>query len=190
MNILNWVNSLNECREKGMKVFSIPELMNLSGHSADTLRRTLVRLKEKGVLRSLYMGLWGYGKDITLEDLFLKMDPDSYVSLETVLGRFNIMKSMSPDLTCVSLTQSRVLKTKVGTILFHKIKRDLFFGFDSLHFASPEKAFLDYVYYKIKAGYKIDWKKLDLSQINRGKLRSFLVQYPDFVREIIRSNIS
>lgn len=183
MNLLNWINALNECKEKGMKVFSIPELMNLSRQSAPTLRRTLVRLKEKKILHGVYRGLWGYGKNITLEDLFQKIDPDAYVSLETVLGRCNIIKAMTPDLTCISFSQSRVIKTAIGTLVFHKIKRELFFGFDDLHFASPEKALLDYIYLRIKAGKEIQWNKLNLSKIHRGKLGACLKKFPNFVKE-------
>ena len=190
MNILSWIQELNECKEKGMKLFSIPELMNLSGQSIPTVRRTVVRLKEKGVLRPIYQGLWGYGRDITLEDTFRKIHPDSYISLETVLGRSNIINSMTPDLTCITLNQTRTVQTKIGTILFHQIKRCLFFGFDEAsHAAFPEKALLDDIYLKLKRGLPSVLDDYNLSEINHRKLKNLLIPYPPFVKKFVAAQI-
>lgn len=186
MKLIDWFKELEESRKAGVQVFTIGELMNLSNGTYDMTRRSIVRLKEKGVLKPIYRGLWGYGDDITIEDIFLKIDSESYVSMESVLGRSGIIKSMTPDLHCVSPVRSKMVRTKVGTIVYHKFVRRLCFGYDDIHIAIPEKAFLDTIYFHMQMGNAIEITDYKIDILNLGIIKKYISVYPKSTKDFLK----
>ncbi len=188
MKLIDWLKELEQSRKAGVKVFAIGELMNLSNGTYDMTRRTIVRLKEKDVLKPIYRGLWGCGDDITVQDIFLKIDSESYISMESVLGRSGIIKSVTPDLHCVSPVRSKMMKTKVGTIVYHKFARKLCFGYDDMHIAILEKAFLDTIYFHMQMGDEIDITGYKMDILNFGLINKYISVYPKSVKNFIKSS--
>lgn len=83
----------------------------------------------------------------------------SYISLESALNSAGIIPDIPFASTCVSLGKTQIFRSDAfGTFLYHHIKQELFFGFEtvmseknySYNIAGPEKALFDYFY--LKAG--------------------------------------
>lgn len=151
----------------------------------------LSRFKKRGLISSLKRGIYCF--DLSqVNDLQLanKLHQPSYVSLETALHYYGIIPDVPQKTTCVSPTGPKEFKTKFGTFIYHKIKKDLFWGYnretngqtDNILIAEKEKALLDYFYLrKIKSTADL---RLDLANFNNKTYRQYADQYPNWVRQI------
>jgi predicted transcriptional regulator of viral defense system len=77
----------------------------------------------------------------------------SYLSLETILYRYNILTEIPVNLTSVSKSKTAVFTNKLGNFIYHKVKPSLFCGFDlseessfSVMRATKAKALFDFLY--------------------------------------------
>ena len=77
----------------------------------------------------------------------------SYLSLETILYRHNILTEIPVNLTSVAKNKTAVFTNKLGNFLYHKIKPSLFCGFEiseessfSLMRATKAKAIFDFLF--------------------------------------------
>ena len=112
----------------------------------------------------------------------------SYVSLEYVLSKYNIIPETTFALTSITLKSSRVYNTSKATFIYRNLKRELFYGYQLLAFgntglevriAYPYKALFDFLYlksfiskketedYLLKSG-RINWD--ELSRMDKDKL--------------------
>lgn len=101
----------------------------------------------------------------------------SYVSLEYVLAKYNLIPESVFAITSVTLKSSRTYQSEVGTFIYRNIKRELFYGYQLLvlgksgltaRIAYPYKALFDYLYLKkfastnqisdyLREGGRINW---------------------------------
>jgi len=79
--------------------------------------------------------------------------PQSYLSLEYVLQRNNILTDITYPITAVTLKQTRVFENKLGTFSYRNIKPTLYNGFTFSEYsgipiaqANLAKALFDYLY--------------------------------------------
>jgi len=79
--------------------------------------------------------------------------PQSYLSLEYVLQRHNILTDVTYPITAVALKQTRVFENKLGTFSYRNIKPALYNGFTFSEYAGVPiaqatiaKALFDYLY--------------------------------------------
>lgn len=79
--------------------------------------------------------------------------PQSYVSLEYVLQRENVLTDITYPVTAATLKNTRLIENSIGTFTFRHIKPLLYAGFSQrqyhgvlFHMASPAKALFDYLY--------------------------------------------
>ena len=77
----------------------------------------------------------------------------SYLSLETILYRYNILTEIPVNLTSVSKNKTAVFTNKLGNFFYHKMKPSLFCGFEiseesgfSIMRATKVKALFDFLY--------------------------------------------
>lgn len=72
-----------------------------------------------------------------------------YISLEWALHNHGLLPDVPFSLTLISTRGSRHFKTAFGEFIYHKIKKELFWGYDpATLMAVPEKALLDYFYFR------------------------------------------
>jgi hypothetical protein len=88
--------------------------------------------------------------------------PQSYLSLEYVLQRYDILTEITYPVSAVTIKQTRVFENKLGTFTFHNIKPELYAGFTISNYqgipfsqASVSKALFDLLYFRSwkNAGY-------------------------------------
>jgi len=79
--------------------------------------------------------------------------PQSYLSLEYILQRNNILTDITYPITAVTLKQTRVFENKLGTFSYRNIKPALYHGFTFSEYsgipiakATLAKALFDYLY--------------------------------------------
>ncbi len=80
----------------------------------------------------------------------------SYLSLEFALSWYDMIPERVYEFTSVSLQKTACFKNNLGTFRYHHIKDECFFGFHEVvdefgkmvMMAHPEKALLDFVYFR------------------------------------------
>lgn len=96
--------------------------------------------------------------------------PVSYLSLEFILQRHNLLTEATYPVTCVTLKTTRRIVNAIGTFWYRHLRPDLYHGFTITEYsgipiaqASPAKALFDYLYLRpILAAYR--GVKFDLAE--------------------------
>ena len=91
--------------------------------------------------------------EIFLDFLANFLYPPSYLSLETILYRHNILTEIPVNFVSITKNKTAAFSNKLGNFLYHKIKTSLFCGFElaeesgfSLIRATKAKAVFDFLY--------------------------------------------
>ncbi|MBD3238252.1 MAG: hypothetical protein GF332_01250 [Candidatus Moranbacteria bacterium] len=103
----------------------------------------------------------------------------SYLSLDYVLSKYNILTQGTYGITSISLKTGSIVKNKINTFVYRNIKKSMYWGFNKKYFlnyeffeASKEKALLDYLYYK-KRKLGVNFNKRNLVLDFRLNLENF-----------------
>ena len=137
--------------------------------------RYLIPLKKGFYITSYYLDLVGQtDKEGYFEYLANLLRAPSYVSLEYVLSKANIIPEGVYTITSITTKSSRTYTSSAATFTFKNIKEELFFGFEIRSFrgkqvkiATPPKALFDFLYLKPRSSSKnsrINWDALEKRQ--------------------------
>jgi len=84
-----------------------------------------------------------------------KLLEPSYISLESAMRFYNLIPEVVFLITNVTTRKTKLIQTPVGNYQYKKIKSKLFFGYkiidygaNSFKIAEPEKALLDFLYFR------------------------------------------
>ena len=160
------------------------------------LRVLLRRQQQRGLVehvrRKFYINKLASG--FNPRDLATAISPNSYVSLESALNEWGIFNQSPSTLTCVSSKQVRSIETTSVKITFKTIKKDLFWGFverktrhGKYKLAEPEKAVLDWIYFRRKKKQPLDLDEFELQRVSRSRLLKYAESYPTLLRQSIYS---
>ena len=159
----------------------------------------LQRQAKKGFVeraaRNLYLNKLARGFD--LRELAGVLRPTSYVSLESALAEWGVSSQLPSLVTCVSASYVRDVKTPSVHITFHKIKKELYWGFSekkgrylSYNLAEPEKALLDWIYFRRAEGLPVSLDEIRFESLNRSRLLEYSQKYPLPVQKIVLSALA
>ena len=156
--------------------------------------RQLNRWQQAGEIENLRRGHYRFTNQ-TLNEYMLfaianKIYSPSYVSLESALGIYNFIPEGVFMVTSVSPIKTARFKTPLGYFAYRQINPKLFWGFQTIRFqkqqirlARPEKAILDYLYFKphLKTvadfeGMRIDQEEMD-EVVDRARFQTYLRRY-------------
>ena len=175
-------------------IFSYGDIVSFyPNENRSNLKKTIYRWREKGWIYPLKRGLYEltYPKELTIPDMYIanKLYSPSYVSLETALSNYNIIPEVSMAVTSITTKPTRRFKNKHGLFIYRTVKSGAFKGyyvtkqgnFDIL-IAEPEKALVDYLYFKTYRNKKFSFKdeRLDKDEVlhlNRKKLNKYAKLY-------------
>lgn len=104
----------------------------------------------------------------------------SYVSLESALTHYGILSQFTYSITSITTIKSKKVLSRDKEFEFTRISKSLFWGYekkDGALVACPEKAFLDLVYLTSKGLRNMDIGEMDISGLDRNKLRGFATRY-------------
>ncbi len=176
-------------------IFTINDVLKyFSNEPENQINTQIHRLLKSGNIVSIKRGLYIFAN--TEVDEFVlanKIYSPSYVSMESVLNIYGVIPDIPVNVTSMTTVTPKKITSKKGVFLYSKIKKDLFFGYESkldssgkMYYliASPEKALLDYIYVrKIK---NLDENRINILNLNSQILTKLSQQFPFWVREVIK----
>jgi len=182
-------------------VFSYEDILSFyPGAVKNSLKKALYTWKKKRWVYALKKGLYEltYPMDFNIPDMHIsnKLYSPSYISLETALSNYSIIPEVSMAVTSIATKPTRRFKNKHGLFIYHTVKPEAFTGyyvekqgsFDIL-IAEPEKALIDYLYFKTYRNKKLNLEdeRLDrgiISKLNKRKLKKYAALYNLSLKEL------
>ncbi|MFA5139072.1 MAG: hypothetical protein WC728_07555 [Elusimicrobiota bacterium] len=118
--------------------------------SPEALRLNIHRWVKKGGLLRIRRGVFAFpDRAYPLPEMVSALYPPAYVSLESALSQGGLLPDAAFETTLVTPRATRSFDTVWGRFHFHHIQPRLFFGYDpKTLLAEPEKALLDYLYFR------------------------------------------
>ncbi|RKY29465.1 MAG: hypothetical protein DRP74_08790 [Candidatus Omnitrophota bacterium] len=164
MKKLNSIQIAKKLREKGVVLFSPLDFQRMFEASNFSARNFINRHISTGLFVKVRNGLYAFSENMPPRFLIAnKLYSPSYISFETALSFYHIMPETIYTVFSATPKASRRFTSLSTDYAYHRIRRDLFFGYlaekiesVTVMIAEPEKALLDYLYF-------VDLKKKTLS---------------------------
>lgn len=165
---------------EGMPYFTIEGFRQIAGMNSpdQVVRNSLYRWVKAGHLLQLKKGVYmtrrfyeqHRGDYLFSAAVSAILIPQSYVSLEFILQRHNLLTEVTYPITCVTLKVTRRIVNEIGTYWYRNIRPDLYRGFTITEYfgirvaqATLGKALFDYLYLRpLPAAYRS--MKLNLAE--------------------------
>jgi len=157
----------------------VDEYARRYGLSTRAVNAALRRQGAKGLVERVANKIYinKLAKDFSPRDLLSALRPDSYVSLDSALSDFGVTTQVPYTLTCVSPKYVRNIESKTIQITFRTLKKGLYWGFTTkktrygaYNLAEPEKALLDWIYFKSRDGLPIELDEIHIGGLDRQRL--------------------
>jgi len=141
-------------------VFSLEDIRSFfPDEKSSNLKKLIYRWKKSGQVSSLKKGLYEltYPRDLVIPDMYIanRLYEPSYVSLETALSHFSIIPEVSMAVTSISTKPTRRFRNRHGLFIYRTVCPDIFEGYYvekhgnlGVRIAEPEKAVVDFIYFK------------------------------------------
>jgi len=153
-----------------MRLFTLRDIKNLFPLEKEkTIKNNLIRWLSKGYFTRLRKSLYELtddGSEIKIPDLYIanRLYEPSYVSLETALSIYSIIPDIAAGATSVTTRPTRTFRNKYGSFYYRTCKREAFTGYRRILYdglktqiADREKAFVDFIYYRLRSGFLLDF---------------------------------
>ncbi len=174
---MNTVTLLQRLQSAKAAVFTANDLRLLSNsRKAPSLHTALHRLVGRGVLRRIGKGLFARAQ-IPIDPFQLAnvLRRPSYVSLESALNLHGILVQTPRMVTSVTTGRPVHLDAVGHEFIYRHLNRRLWFGFErngAFLMATPEKAFLDWLYLASRGDGPsllddLQWRRLNLRQLDQ-----------------------
>jgi predicted transcriptional regulator of viral defense system len=174
--------------------FTTEDLANLFEIKPESAKVLATRYTKKGIfirLKKDFYVLSQNWQNYSLND-YLKLanliQVPSYISFMTALNFYEITTQLQRDFI-ESAAQKRTVKFDIKGTLFsyYKLKKSLYFDFikqDDVFIATKEKALIDSIYLYSFGKYKIDINSIDLTKLDKRKLKKLITLYPNKTKAI------
>lgn len=174
--------------------FTKPTAGVLIGKEGKNLDRKIEQLINKGYLISLKKGMYvtdPFMSSIPNKELYLEYVANilrypSYLSLEYVLSKYNLIPEATYQITSITNKSTRMFQNQLGSFTYRSIKSELFTGYSTIsrdtyniEIATKAKALFDFLYLKrnlgkdlkteIKASLRINWGQMQAEDIKKFK---------------------
>ena len=181
-------------RLSGKLYFSVEDLVDILGIKPESAWVLCSRYTRDGVFVRVKNNFYILAKDwekFARED-FLRvsnfLQVPSYISFMTALSFYEITTQVTRNFfECASLKRSLRLGVRGAVFNFYKLKKQYYFDFvkrEQFFIATKEKAFIDSVYLYSFGKYKLDFSSLDLTKLDRDRIKKVLGIYPEKTRLI------
>lgn len=190
---MNWTTILADEARKN-SILRLDDIARRYNTSELVARSALSRYESRGLVEHVSNKVYinQLNQHFSPRELVNVLRPDSYISLESVLVERGI-SSQSPNvLTCVTLGYPRTFKSRSATIVYRRISKRLYWGFEKrstryneYQIARPEKALLDWIYLNRQEGLPTPLDEINLQFLDQQRLREDAERYPGTVKEIV-----
>jgi predicted transcriptional regulator of viral defense system len=151
------------------RIFTM-QSMELLGYDRETLRRQIQNWIKQGYVIQLKKGLYAYlglEKNKLFSNFYvasLLYGDNSYISLESAMSFYELIPERVFQVSLVSTSKTKTFINDLTSFNYKHIKPNLFDYFINqidefgavYKIAYPEKALLDYIYFKVKANQNIN----------------------------------
>lgn len=112
-------------------------------------------------------------KDDYLEYIANQLIQPSYVSLEYVMAKYQLLSESARAITSVSIKSSREFYNSLGVWRYYSVPQKLFIGYKIKYFqgqpiaeATKAKAVFDFLYLRFRRGAKVNRERIDSLRLN------------------------
>jgi len=191
---MNWPTILAEEARRN-SILRSDELARKHGLSEAATRDALRRYEDRGLVERVSEKTYinHLNQQFSPRDLVNVLRPESYISLESALVESGVTNQSPAFLTCVTPAYPRSFRSKSVTIVYRKISRKLYWGFEekatrynTYRIAEPEKALLDWIYLTRQEGLPTPLDELQLQFLTPEKLRTYAERFPRTVQETVK----
>lgn len=193
---------------KDLPYFSIDDILPIEKNKV-YLRIFLSRYVKSGKIIRLKKGIYATKEYIDeiekkgiysyyLEFVSNILYSNSYLSLEYILSQYNIITEFTTNFTSVSTNKTKFFFNKLGKFFYHKIKKELFFGFEiykegnfTILKATKSKALFDFLYLRkniLNNEKSIEELRLNLTNLTKKDIKE-LERYVNFEKSLKMENI-
>lgn len=173
--------------------YTIADLEKITGLSRNTLYIALERWKTQGFIERVGQGIYlPIGITASVENIASQLYIPNYPSFESALAKYGILNLIPYTITFATTRKTRKYTLRKQEIEFRQITPKLFFGFEmknGIYIASPEKAFLDEVYFVTRGRATLDFDEVDIEKLSRKTLQDYSKRFPSYVQNQIKDMI-
>ena len=173
-------------------IFTLLDVFKIYPEEKETsVKMQLHRLAEKRLITKIKKGVYCFDPQ-KIDELSLAnhLYSPSYISMESALSYYGIIPDIPLSVTSITLTTTKKIRNKFSNFFYHKIKKDLFFGYKTVespdktvfNIALKEKALLDYIY--IRKIPNLEDARLSLSDFDKRIYNKFRSSFPPSVRKV------
>lgn len=170
----------------GKNFFTLSDLKKFYAGDKESLKVLLSGWKQRDMIYNLGKGYYSVNAaGVDYLQLATVAAAFSYVSFEYALYYYNLIDQVPSVITLASKGRSKKLNMGNQIFEYSHLKEDLFFGYDlinKMYMASPEKALADLIYLIARGKRLAELDSLNISKINKNKLKSILKKFPRYVK--------
>jgi len=169
--------------------YTIADLEKITGLSRNSLYVALKRWKTGEIIERISQGIYiPMGGNVSLENVAAQLYIPNYLSFESALTKHGILNLIPYTLTFATTRKTKKYTLQKQKIEFRQISPELFFGFEmknGMYIASPEKAFLDQVYFATRGKATLDFDEVDIKKLSIKSLKELSRKFPAYVRSYL-----
>jgi len=165
--------------------YTTADLEKITRLDKNSLYVALERWVTGGFIERLAQGIYiPMGGVISPETVASQIYIPNYLSFESALSKHGVLNLIPYIITFATTRKTKKYTIQKREVEFRQITPQLFFGYammNGVNIASPEKAFLDQIYFLSRGKAKLDIDELDLKKLSTKILKRYSKQYPPYV---------
>jgi len=169
--------------------YTIADMEKITALPRESLYVALRRWEVGGIIERVAQGIYvPMGSNISLENVAAQLYIPNYLSFESALTKYGILNLIPYTLTFATTRKTKKYTLQKQKIEFRQISSGLFFGYEmrnGIYIASPEKAFMDQVYFVLRGKTTLDFDELDTKKLSIKSLNELSRKFPAYVRSYI-----
>jgi len=188
------IDLLKKLRDLNKPFFTIPDLEKITHLPRNSLYVALKRWVDAGVIERVGQGIYApLTGDISLEKIAAQLYLPNYLSFESALAKHGILNLIPYTLTFATTRKTRKFTLRKREAIFRKISPKFFFGYEmknGIDMATPEKAFLDELYFLCRGKTELDLDELNLKTLSPKSLKKYASRFPLYVRRRLEKTMA
>ncbi len=175
------INAREQLVRLNLPAFTTQEIVGFFQLEKSSASRLMTQLVQAQSLVKLKRGIWAWPNSDPLSLVsYLTAPFPCYISLQTALFYHGIIEQIPTYIYAISLGRKRIEHTPLGAFSIHHVNSTFFTGFETHYnpfyqIASPEKAFLDYLYMsRTEPSLFGKLPEIDKTKINKNLLKKML----------------
>jgi predicted transcriptional regulator of viral defense system len=188
------IELLRKLQKINKPFYTIADLEKITNLPRNSLYVALKRWEAGGIIERVAQGIYiPMGGNISLENVAAQLYIPNYLSFESALAKYGILNLIPYTLTFATTRKTKKYTLQKRGVEFRQISSKLFFGFEMKHgiyIASPEKAFLDEVYFIVRGKAALDFDELNIKKLSSKTIEGYSKRFPAYVQNRIENIIS